>query len=128
MQRFGSAMIPSLDIEGQYRGNERAYTCAMGIYLIIWCFFTVLFLIAALKTNLTITILFFVLVFSFLLLAIANFIASEHPTQSARVNKAGGALTVICAAVAFYAGPSGLMVSEATWVRFPLGEIPVQSA
>lgn len=125
---YAMFLIPSLDIEGQYGGNQRAYTFAMGIYLIIWCFLTVLFLMAALKTNMAIIMLFFILVLAFLFLAIANFIASEHPTQSVRVNKAGGALTVICAAVAFYAGASGLMVPETTWVRFPLGEIPVQSA
>lgn len=121
---YAMFLIPALDIEGQYKGNERAYTFAQGIYLILWCFLTVLFLVAALKTNLAIILLFIILVFAFLLLAIANFIATEHPTQGIRINKAGGALSVVCAAVAFYAGASGLMVPETTWVRFPLGEIP----
>lgn len=123
---YAMFLIPALDIEGAYQGDKHAYTYALGIYLIIWCFLTVVFLFAALKTNLTIILLFFTLILAFLLLSIANFIATSHPAQSVRVNKAGGVMTVICAAVAFYAGASGLMVSETTWVRLPLGEIPVE--
>lgn len=86
------------------------------------------FLVAALKTNLVIILVFPFLAFAFPLLAIANFIATEHPVQSIKVDKAGGGLTVICAAIAFYAGASGLMVPETTWVRLPLGDIPVSGA
>lgn len=82
---------------------------------------------AALKTNLAIILVFFFLIFAFLFLAIANFIVTDYPAQSIKVKKAGGALTFICAAVAFYAGASGLIVPETTWVRFPLGEIPFKS-
>ncbi|OGM47458.1 GPR1/FUN34/yaaH family protein [Aspergillus bombycis] len=121
---YAMFLIPSLDIKGQYNGDERAYTFALGIYLILWCFLTVLFLLAALRTNLSIILVFFFLIIAYLLLSIANFIATSHPEQSVKVNKAGGAFTVICAFVAFYAGSSGLMVPETTWVRFPLGEIP----
>lgn len=72
----------------------------------------------------------FELLFSFLVLAyfflnLANFIATEHPTASVRVNKVGGAFIVICAFCAFYAGASGLMVPESTFICFPLGKIPV---
>ncbi|KAB8227290.1 acetate uptake transporter family protein [Aspergillus alliaceus] len=104
---YAMFLIPSLDIKGQYNEDERAYSFAIDIYLIVWCFLTVLFLIAALRNQ----------------YIVANFIATEYPEHSVRVNKAGGAFTVICAFVAFYAGSSGLMVPETTFVRFPLGEI-----
>ncbi|KAE8393852.1 GPR1/FUN34/yaaH family-domain-containing protein [Aspergillus alliaceus] len=120
---YAMFLIPSLDIKGQYNGDERAYSFAIDIYLIVWCFLTVLFLIAALRTNISIILVFFFLVIAFLLPSVANFIATEYPEHSVRVNKAGGAFTVICAFVAFYAGSSGLMVPETIFVRFPLGEI-----
>lgn len=122
---YAMFLLPYLGIEAAYKGNHRAYTFAIGIYLIMWCFLTLLFFIAALKTNISIILVFFFLWLAFLLLSVANFLASEHPTVSVRVNKAGGAFTVICASFAFYAGAAGLMLPATTFVRFPLGEIPV---
>lgn len=122
---YAMFLIPSLDIEGAYKGDKRAYSFGLGIYLILWCFLTLLFLIAALRTNITILLVLSCLTIAFLLLSIANFIETEAPDRSVRVNKAGGAFTVASAFFAFYAGASGLMVEDTTFVRFPLGEIPV---
>jgi succinate-acetate transporter protein len=121
---FAMFQIPSLGIASAYQGDQRAYTFAIGIYLITWCILTFMFLIAALRTNYAIIATFFFLVLAFFFLSVANFIATEHPVASVRVNKVGGAFTVICASVAFYAGGSGLMISDTTFVRFPLGAIP----
>lgn len=122
---YAMFLIPYLGIETAYSGDKRAYTFAQGIYLILWCFLTFLFLLAALRTNIVILLLFFFLVLAYFFLSLANFIATEHHTASVRVNKVGGAFTVTCAFCAFYAGSSGLMVPESTFIRFPLGEIPV---
>lgn len=121
---FAMFLIPSLNIKGAYAGDARAFSFALGIYLILWCFLTLLFLVAALRTNWTIISVFFFLFLAFLFLSIAQFIATEHPQASINVNKAGGAFTIICAFIAFYAGGSGLMTEETTFVRFPLGKIP----
>ena len=123
---FAMFLIPSLDIKGAYAGDARAFSFALGIYLILWCFLTLLFLVAALRTNWTIIGVFFFLVLAFLFLSIAQFISTEHPATSVNVNKAGGAFAIICAFMAFYAGGSGLMVEETTFVRFPLGIIPTR--
>ena len=122
---YAMFLIPYLGIEAAYSGDKRAYTFAQAIYLILWCFLTCLFLVAALRTNIAILALFFFLVLAYFFLSLANFIATEHPDTSLRVNKVGGAFAVTCAFCAFYAGASGLMVPETTFVRFPLGEIPV---
>lgn len=122
---FSMFLVPSLDIKGAYKGDEHAYTFALGIYLILWCFLTLLFMLAALRTNVTILLIFFFLFLAYLFLALAQFTATEHPSASVNLNKAGGAFTVICAFIAFYGGASGLMVPDTTWIRFPLGEIPV---
>jgi succinate-acetate transporter protein len=120
---YAMFLIPSLDIKGAYAGDARAYSFALGIYLILWGFLTLLFLIAALRTNWSIICVFFFLFLAFLFLSIAQFTSTEHLQASINVNKAGGAFAVVSAFAAFYAGSSGLMVQETTWVRFPLGDI-----
>lgn len=125
---YAMFLVPSLDIEGAYKGDKTAYQFGLGIYLILWCFLTLLFFVAALRTNITILLVLGFLFIAFLLLSIANFIATQVPARSVRVNKAGGAFTVVSAFFAFYAGASGLMVKDTTWVKFPLGEIPVSTS
>ncbi|EEP78198.1 conserved hypothetical protein [Uncinocarpus reesii 1704] len=114
--------VPSLGMAAAYRGDERAISFAIGIYLILWCFLTFLFLLAALRTNIAIVSVFTTLVLAFLFLSIANFIATTHPDAAIAVNKTGGAISVVCAFLAFYAGSSGLMLPETTFIRFPLGK------
>jgi len=121
---FAMFLIPSLGIKDAYAGDERAFSFAIGIYLILWCFLTLIFLVAALRTNAAILSVFFFLTLAFLFLAIANFISTEHPSASVNVNKAGGAFAVICAFCAFYAGSEGLMLPATTFVTVPLGGIP----
>ena len=114
---YAMFLLPYLGIEAAYKGDKRAYSFALGIFLILWCFLTLLFFIAALRTNVAILLVFF-------FLSLANFLSTEHATASLRLNKTGGAFTVVCAFFAFYAGASGLMIPDTTFVRFPLGEIP----
>jgi len=120
---FAMFMIPSLGIREAYAGDDRAYTVAFGIYLIAWCLLTLIFLVAALQTNIAILLVLGCLSMAFFLLAIAQFISANHATAAVRVNRAGGAFAIICALLAFYAGASGIMTEETTWVRFPLGEL-----
>src|SRR3569833_4486276 len=79
---FAMFLIPSLGIKDAYSGDARAYSFAIGIYLILWCFLTCIFLVAAMRTNWSIILVFFFLVLAFLLLAIAEFIETSHPTAS----------------------------------------------
>jgi succinate-acetate transporter protein len=118
---FAMFLIPSLGIQEAYAGDERAFSFALGIFLILWCFLTVIFLIGALRTNLAIIGVLFFLVLAFFFLALAEFTLTSHPNASVGLNKAGGAFSVICAFLAFYAGSAGIMQPETTFVRFPLG-------
>jgi succinate-acetate transporter protein len=120
---YAMFLIPSLGIQGAYMGDERAFSFALGIFLILWCFLTLLFLVGALRTNMAIIGVLGFLTLAFFFLALAEFTVTTHPTASVRLNKAGGAFSVICALLAFYAGASGIMQPETTWVRFPLGVI-----
>ncbi|KHN97156.1 Gpr1 family protein [Metarhizium album ARSEF 1941] len=115
-------MIPQLGIKEAYKGDDRAFSFAVGIFLILWCFLSLVFFIAALRTNITILVVLGLLTLAFLLLSIAQFISTTHTTAAVRVNRAGGVFTVLCAFAAFYAGSAGLMTPATTWVVFPLGE------
>ncbi|KEY65415.1 hypothetical protein S7711_04313 [Stachybotrys chartarum IBT 7711] len=121
---FAMFLVPSLGIREAYAGNDAAYDTAVGIFLIAWCFLTIIFLVAALRTNIAILTVFSLLAMAFLLLSIAQFILPSHPTAAVRVNRAGGVFAVLDALAAFYAGAAGLMTEDTTWVRFPLGELP----
>lgn len=121
---FAMFLIPSLGIKAAYGGDMRAFSVHLGIFLILWCLLTVIFFLAALRTNLAILGVLGCLAMAFLLLAIAQFIMTTHLTAAIRVNRAGGAFAIICALLALYSGASGLMVEDTTWLRFPLGEIP----
>lgn len=121
---YAMFQLPTVGIKEAYGGDMRAYTFALGIYMLLWCVLTILFFLAALRTNIAILAVFFFVILAFLLLSIANFIATSHPAESVRVNQAGGALAVVSAFLAFYAGSAGIMTEETTFIRFPLGVIP----
>jgi len=125
---FGMFLVPSLGIEAAYAGDKRAFSFAVGIYLIIWCFLTIVFFVAALRTNIAVLLVLGFLATAYFFLAIAQFISTTHTTAAIRVNRAGGAFAVICAMCAFYAGSSGIMTPATTWVRFPLGEFKSEPA
>lgn len=120
---FAMFLLPSVGIKDSYAGDAHAFSFALGIFLILWCFLTLIFLIAALRTNFIIVIVLFFLTLAFLFLSIAQFISTTHPTMSVRINKAGGAFSVICAFFAFWAGAAQLMTEKTTMVRVPLFHI-----
>ncbi|PGH34621.1 hypothetical protein GX50_02511 [[Emmonsia] crescens] len=120
-------LVPSLGIKDAYAGDQRAYSFALGIYLLFWCFLSIMFLVAALRTNYTILAVFVFLVFAYFFLSLAQFVQTSDMDNAVRLNRAGGAFSFLCALAAFYAGASGLMVPETTFVRLPLGIIaPVE--
>ncbi|KAI5467101.1 GPR1/FUN34/yaaH family-domain-containing protein [Mariannaea sp. PMI_226] len=120
---FAMFYVPELGIHDAYKGDEHAFSFAVGIYLILWCWLSIVFFVAALRTNITILAVFGLLILAFFFLALAQFLSTIHPHAAIGVNKAGGAFSVLCACAAFYAGSSGIMTEATTWVRLPLGEI-----
>ncbi|KAH7322843.1 GPR1/FUN34/yaaH family-domain-containing protein [Stachybotrys elegans] len=125
---FAMFLVPSLGISDAYAGDTRAYSFSVGIYLLGWCFLTLIFFIGALKTNITILLVFGFLALAFFFLSIAQFISTEHFVAAYRVNRAGGVAAVIDSLLAFYAGAAGLMTEDTTWVKIPLGEIHVKDS
>ncbi|EDN04324.1 predicted protein [Histoplasma mississippiense (nom. inval.)] len=104
-------------------GNQRAYSFAMGIYLLFWCVLSIMFLVASLRTNYVTIGVFVFLALGFFFLSLSRFIETSSMVNAVRLNKVGGACTFLCGLGAFYLGASGLMVPETTFVRLPLGMI-----
>jgi len=120
---FAMLLVPSLGIKEAYAGDERAYSMHLGIFLILWCFLTVIFLIAALRTNFVVIGVLFFLALAFFFLAVAEFVSTSHPKGSVRVNRAGGVMSILSAFLAFWAGAARLMTDETTMIRLPLGPV-----
>ncbi|KAL2210922.1 hypothetical protein CC79DRAFT_1319747 [Sarocladium strictum] len=124
---FALTIYPNSGVASAYGDDERAFSVHIGIYLIAWFLVTFLFLLAALRTNIAIILVFSFLSLAFLFLACAEFVRTTHPSTGLKLNQAGGAFAVIDACCAFYAGFAGVMTEDTTWVRFPLGELNYQA-
>jgi succinate-acetate transporter protein len=120
---YSTFLVPALGVKDAYKGDERAFGFAMGIYLIAWCWITFLFLLAALRTNWTIIATLTTLTLAFLFLSISEFISPTNETSGMRMGKAGGAIAVVCSMCAFYAGSAGLFVPDTTYFKVRLGTI-----
>ncbi|GJE89228.1 acetate uptake transporter family protein [Phanerochaete sordida] len=114
---FASLYLPGFGIVDAYNGNESELNSALGIYLITWFLFTFLMLVGSLRRNIGLMALFFTLMTTFMLLAISKFQANEN------VGKAGGAVGILCALIAYYVGLAELLVREESWFTLPLGTI-----
>lgn len=120
---YAMLMVPSLHTEQAYAGDTSAYRNAVGIFLLAWSLLTLIFFVAALRTNIALLAVLGLLMLAFLLLGVAQFISTTLPDSAVHVNRAGGAIAMFCAVAALYAGSSGIMTDETTWARLPLGII-----
>jgi succinate-acetate transporter protein len=89
----------------------------VGVFLLGWTIFTFYMLIASLRTNAVLAIVFLLLTITFVLLTIGAF----H--TSASMNKAGGYFGLATAAFAWYASCAGV-VNE-TWKKPVLPLFPI---
>jgi succinate-acetate transporter protein len=112
---FGTINLPGTGIIAAYK-TEDELRSALGIYLIAWFMVTFFFLLATFRKNVTFIALFGFLAVTFLVLAIGEFAAS------ANAHKAGGALGIVTAFIAFYAGVSELLGNDSLFA-LPLGSL-----
>jgi succinate-acetate transporter protein len=91
-------------------GVSKADTAtALGFFLLAWTIFTVILLVASLRTNRVLVVTFIALTITFMVLTLAEF------QESASLTKTGGWLGIITAALAWY-GTLAAVVNE-TWKR-----------
>jgi len=117
---YATILIPSSGILDAYTATGVApgdLENALGIYLITWMMFTFLMFIAALRRNIAFCVLLGFLTLTFMMLAIGAF------TLKVSCTKAGGALGIITAFVAYYCALSELLILEESYFMLPLGSI-----
>lgn len=116
---FGLLYIPGSGILDSYANAPASeLDSALGIYLITWAVLTFLLFIGSTRRNIGLMALFFFLTITFILLAVGKF------QDSAASNKAGGALGVVTALIAYYVGLAELLVRDESWLTLPLGAMP----
>ncbi|CAE6454916.1 unnamed protein product [Rhizoctonia solani] len=116
---FGCIYWPGSGILDAYKGAAASQLpSALGIYLITWMIITFLLFLATFRSSVALCGVFFFLIFTFMMLAIGEFI------ESAACHKAGGILGCITAMIAFYTGSAGLYSPDASYFILPVGDLP----
>jgi len=110
---YATILIPGSGIVASFT-DPKELSSALGIYLITWFIITFLLLIASLRKNVSFIALFFFLAVTFAVLAGGEF------SGKVAVTKAGGALGIVTAFIAFYIGLSELL-QTGDIVALPLG-------
>lgn len=117
---FATIFIPGSGVAASYT-DETEFASAVGIYLWTWFIVTFLLFIASLRRNMGLIVLFFFLTITFALLGAGKF-STAHGVA---LDKAGGALGIVTALVAFYVGTAEMLADRAnSWFVLPLGQIP----
>ncbi|KAI0791848.1 GPR1/FUN34/yaaH family-domain-containing protein, partial [Abortiporus biennis] len=114
---YAALFIPGSGILDAY-ADHGELASALGIYLITWAMVTFLLLIGATRRNAGLIALFAFLTITFILLAAGEF--SGH----VGVSKAGGAVGIATAMIAYYVGLAELMIRDESWFTMPVGQIP----
>ncbi|EPS95686.1 hypothetical protein FOMPIDRAFT_57109 [Fomitopsis schrenkii] len=117
---YATIFIPGSGISAAYADAANDEATALGIYLFMWFIVTFLHFVASLRTNMGMIALFFFLTLTFMMLGISEFV----PSAAAGCTKAGGALGIITAFIAYYVGASQLLAGNDIWFTLPVGSIP----
>lgn len=114
---FACLLIPGTGIGAAYAASADPTKegDAIAIFLTAWAVVTFLFFIATLRKSIALSTLFGCLTFTFVLLAIGEF------QESINIHKAGGAVGIITALVAYYIGLAE-MLTEDDLFTLPLGK------
>jgi len=120
---YATILIPGSGIGDAFTGAKASQESnAIGIFLMTWMTVTFLLLIASLRRNIAFIALFFCLTITFMLLGAGNLVANSSVTTSAHLIKAGGAVGIITALIAYYIGTSELLAAErAAVIGLPIG-------
>jgi len=115
---YAALLIPGTGIGEAYTtapaGEE---VNAIGIFLAAWVIVTFLFFLGSLRLNFGLIALFFCLDITFILLTAGTFTGKES------VNKAGGAVGILTAAIAYYCGTAQLLTPDNSLFTIPIGTI-----
>lgn len=115
---YSAFLHPDYGVAAAYASHPGQLTNAIGVFLAAWFIVTFIFFLGTLRVNVALIALFFCLDLTFLLLMVGEF------TENASIHKAGGAVGLVTAAVAFYAGAAQLLTEDNSLFTLPVGAIP----
>jgi len=120
---FATLLIPGSGVSEAYASSAdpAKEVDAIAIYLSAWMVVTFLFFIGSLRKSVGLTVLFFLLTVTFMILAIADFQKNDT------TGKIGGAVGIATALVAYYCGLSELLTEDDIFT-LPLGKYPPRMA
>ncbi|KAG9307213.1 hypothetical protein G9A89_017041 [Geosiphon pyriformis] len=113
---YGFISLPSSGIIAAYKGRQDEFDHALGIFFISWAIFSLIILIASLKTNNCMIVAFFFVFLQFLFLSIGKF-TGLHPLE-----QISGVFGVIVSIMAFYLLSSSILTKETSYFSLPLGD------
>lgn len=108
-------VVPGLNASPATKADVRTAT---GLFLLAWTIFTAYMLIAALRVNGAVFLVFAVLIAAFIFLAWGDFAKSDS------LEKIGGYLGIVTAFLAWYASAAGVI--NAQWKRVVLPVMPIK--
>ena len=108
-------VVPGLNASPATKADVRTAT---GLFLLAWTIFTAYMLIAALRVNGAVFMVFAVLIAAFIFLAWGDFAKSDS------LEKIGGYLGIVTAFLAWYASAAGVI--NAQWKRVVLPVMPIK--
>jgi succinate-acetate transporter protein len=106
--------IKSFGFLDGYAGDASLLNRALGIYLFSWCVFSLIMTVASHRTTAVLVTLFATVALTFLLLAIG------HWAEVSECTKAGGAVGLLAAAIAWYAALAGLLTKSNSHFTLPV--------
>src|SRR5664280_1756592 len=112
---YAKFVLPGLNASPATKADAHTAT---GLFLLAWTIFTAYMLIAALRVNGALVILFAVLIVTFIFLAWGDL---SSPVNE-NLTKIGGYLGIVTAFLAWYASAAGVI--NATWKRVVLPVMP----
>ncbi|KAF9303703.1 hypothetical protein BGZ74_003224 [Mortierella antarctica] len=118
---YAAILIPGFGIvPGYANAPDHTLDNALGIFLFSWGIFTFILWIATLRTTVTLSSMFFVLVLTFFFLSSAHL---AHLAAGNIVTRIGGGLGLVTAFLAWYNAAAGLFESTNAVIRLPTGSL-----
>jgi succinate-acetate transporter protein len=114
---YGIIFIPGSGILAGYTEASELGN-AVAFFLTPWFIFTFIMFLASLRSTFALAALFFCLTLTFMFLMIGAYAIKETLT------KVGGGFGLLTAAIAYYAGASGLITQQASYFGIPVGDLP----
>jgi len=119
---FGAIITPSFGVASSFGTNLAEYQNGVGFFMIMWAVFDFFFLLAALPVNVVYICIFATVDLAFTLVAASYFAAADgHASASTALCKAGGAFAFIGGMLGYYT-LGNLMLQEAMFFSFPMGD------